>query len=182
MVAGVPSSNSRYAEKFPGAGRSGIQAPTMKGGIKLDPEGKNTWNHSILSDGDAGSKADLTAAYDGTGKFMPVLKMADPRLAQVPLDLDDGYKTTILSIFPTLIVALKICWDTRHLTADLIHNIAVALWICANTVWMIGEFFYGDMTRAYAKIFFYAGMALLAVYYTHSWLKPRQDAVPGGGY
>ena len=86
----------------------------------------------------------------------------------------------LIMIFPTLIVALKICWDTRHLTADLIHNIAVALWICANTVWMIGEFFYGDMTRAYAKIFFYAGMVLLAAYYTRSWLKPRQDATQIG--
>ena len=94
----------------------GIQAPTMKGGIKLDPEGKNTWNHSILSADDAGNKADLAAAYDGTGKFVPDLKMADPRLAQVPLDLDDGYKTTILSIFPTLIVAqVDNTYAVRHL-------------------------------------------------------------------
>jgi hypothetical protein len=36
--------------------------------------------------------------------------------------------------------------------------IAVALWICANTTWMIGEFYYKDMTRGYAKVFFFAGM------------------------
>lgn len=94
----------------------GIQQPTMKGGIKLDKDGKNTWNHSILSDGDAAHRGDLSAAYEGTGKFAPELKMADPSLVQVPLDLADGYKTTILSIFPTLIVAqVDNTYAVRHL-------------------------------------------------------------------
>lgn len=94
----------------------GIQQPTMKGGIKLDKDGKNTWNHSILSEGDAAHRGDLSAAYEGTGKFAPELKMADPSLVQVPLDLADGYKTTILSIFPTLIVAqVDNTYAVRHL-------------------------------------------------------------------
>ena len=86
----------------------------------------------------------------------------------------------LIMIVPTLAVAIKICWDTRHFYADLIHNVAVVLWICANITWMIGEFFYEDMTRAFAKVFFYAGMALLAAYYTHSWFKREPDATPGG--
>jgi anthranilate 1,2-dioxygenase large subunit len=44
-------------------------------------------------------------AYAGTGKFNTDLKMADPTLTKVPLDLNDNYKTTILSMFPTLILA-----------------------------------------------------------------------------
>lgn len=77
----------------------------------------------------------------------------------------------LLMVLPTLLVAIKICWDTRTHSADLIHNIAVALWICANTTWMIGEFFYNDGTRGIAKLFFYAGMALLTFYYAWSWTR-----------
>jgi uncharacterized membrane protein (GlpM family) len=84
----------------------------------------------------------------------------------------------MVMIVPTLAVALKICWDTRRSPADLVHNIAVALWICANTVWMTGEFFYEDGTREYAKIFFYSGMVLLAGYYTHAWFRRNEDAPP----
>jgi anthranilate 1,2-dioxygenase large subunit len=44
------------------------------------------------------------------------MKMADPALVRVPLDLDDGYKTTILSIFPALIVAqVDNTYAVRHL-------------------------------------------------------------------
>ncbi|MCW8174984.1 aromatic ring-hydroxylating oxygenase subunit alpha [Verminephrobacter aporrectodeae] len=94
----------------------GIQTPAMQGGIKMDKEGKNTWNHSILSEQDAKSREGLTAAYADTGKFMPDLELADPSLAQVKLDLDDNYKTTILSMFPTLIVAqVDNTYAIRHL-------------------------------------------------------------------
>ncbi len=94
----------------------GLQQPTMKGGIKLDTELKNTWNHSILSDTDKDNQALVAQAYEGTGKFNPNMKMADPSLINVPLDLGDGYKTTILSIFPTLIVAqVDNTYAIRHL-------------------------------------------------------------------
>lgn len=94
----------------------GIQTPAMQGGIKMDKEGKNTWNHSILSAQDAGSQQGLTDAYADTDKFMPDLQLADPSLAQVGLDLNDNYKTTILSMFPTLIVAqVDNTYAIRHL-------------------------------------------------------------------
>jgi anthranilate 1,2-dioxygenase large subunit len=94
----------------------GIQQPTMKGGIKLDKDAKNTWNHSILSAEDAANQSTLSTAYEGTGKFAPDLSMADPSLVQVPLDLGDGYKTTILSIFPTAILAqVDNTYAVRHL-------------------------------------------------------------------
>jgi len=80
----------------------------------------------------------------------------------------------LLMVVPTLVVSLKICWDTRERLADLVHNIAVSLWICANTTWMIGEFYYQDMTRPFAKIFFFAGMALLGVYYAWVWLRKTE--------
>jgi uncharacterized membrane protein len=77
----------------------------------------------------------------------------------------------LFMVIPTLLVAIKICWDTRSHFADLIHNIAVALWICANTTWMIGEFYYNDGTRGFAKIFFYSGLALLGLYYAGAWTR-----------
>lgn len=93
-----------------------LQQPTMKGGIKLDRDLKNTWNHSILTADDSKNQTAVADAYAGTGKFVPDLRMADPALTQVPLDLGDGYKTTILSIFPTLIVAqVDNTYAIRHL-------------------------------------------------------------------
>ena len=94
----------------------GIQQPTMKGGIKLDKDYKNTWNHSILSDEDKVSGEALEEAYSDTGKYDPNIRLADPAIAQVPLDLDDGYKTTLLSMFPTSILAqVDNTYAIRHL-------------------------------------------------------------------
>lgn len=93
-----------------------LQQPTMRGGIKLDADLKNTWNHSILTEEDSRNQGAVADAYKDTGKFVPDLKMADPAMVQVPLDLGDGYKTTILSIFPTLIVAqVDNTYAIRHL-------------------------------------------------------------------
>lgn len=94
----------------------GLQTPTMRGGIKMDRDLKNTWNHSILTEQDAGNRKLVAEAYAGTGKFNPDLKMADPALTRVPLDLGDNYKTTILSILPALIVAqVDNTYAIRHL-------------------------------------------------------------------
>ena len=68
---------------------------------------------------------------------------------------------------PTMVVALLICWETRKSAPDLIHNLAVCIWISANITWMIGEFFFNDQTRRYAQVLFYSGVTLLGVYYLH---------------
>jgi anthranilate 1,2-dioxygenase large subunit len=94
----------------------GIQQPTMRGGVKFDAEGKNCWNHSLLSDDDQANQAVVREAYAGTDKFNPEIEMADPSVVQVPLDLPDKIRTTILSIFPTLIVAqVDNTYAIRHL-------------------------------------------------------------------
>jgi anthranilate 1,2-dioxygenase large subunit len=93
-----------------------IQQPTMRGGIKLDRDLKNTWNHSIVTAADSKNQAAVADAFKGTGKFVPDLVMADPAMTQVPLDLGDDIKTTIMSIFPTLIVAqVDNTYAIRHL-------------------------------------------------------------------
>jgi anthranilate 1,2-dioxygenase large subunit len=94
----------------------GIQTPAMQGGIKLDKDGKNTWNHSISHADDAAGLRNLKDAYADTGKLNLDLEMHDPSLLEVPLDLGDNYKTTLLSIYPTLIVAqVDNTYAIRHL-------------------------------------------------------------------
>lgn len=91
----------------------GIQTPSMAGGIKLDRDAKNTWNHSILGDDDMVGLAD---AYADTDKLNPELRMNDPSMLNIPLDLQDNYKTTLLSVFPTLVVAqVDNTYAIRHL-------------------------------------------------------------------
>lgn len=81
---------------------------------------------------------------------------------------------------PTFLLSVKIAWDCRRDIGDLIHNLAVVLWITANIVWMIGEFFFDDGTRGIAKFLFFAGIALISVYYT--WCSWKWASVPRGGF
>lgn len=66
---------------------------------------------------------------------------------------------------PTILVAFHITWLHRKDVSELLHNLAVCSWICANVVWMIGEFFYNDTTRSYALIFFITGIVFVSTYY-----------------
>jgi hypothetical protein len=68
-------------------------------------------------------------------------------------------------IMPTIAAAFHITWLGRQNTANLFHNLAVSSWICGNAVWMIGEFFFNDSFRPFARVFFGIGVVFLAVYY-----------------
>ncbi len=81
----------------------------------------------------------------------------------------------MVMIVPTLIVAIHIAWRSRKNVGDLFHNIAVCLWIAANGTWMTGEFFYDDGLRPYAKLFFIAGLIVVAVYYIIHFPKKKQE-------
>lgn len=84
-------------------------------------------------------------------------------------------------IVPTLAIAVVIAWRTRHLMSELAHNLAIVLWISANSYWMISEFFHfddvkvwGDFTGKHlALIPFTLGLLVLAYYYF--WQKPREE-------
>ncbi len=75
----------------------------------------------------------------------------------------------MIMIIPTLTVAILITWQTRKLTAELLHNLAVVLWITANCLWMTGEFYGWDEgtfgTRHLAIIPFSLGLLILVYYY-----------------
>jgi hypothetical protein len=75
----------------------------------------------------------------------------------------------LIMIIPTIGAALLITWQTRHIFSELLHNIAVALWIVANSYWMVTEFFFeDDSLRYYAVIPFVLGTVVIGYYYAAS--------------
>ena len=81
----------------------------------------------------------------------------------------------IAMIFPTLIIAIVIAWRTRQYMSELCHNLAITVWIAANSYWMISEFFHfdaliviGSITYKHlAVIPFVLGILILAFYYLY---------------
>lgn len=79
----------------------------------------------------------------------------------------------IVMVIPTLIIAIVISWRTRQYMSELSHNVAITVWIAANSYWMISEFFhfdamivYGSITYKYLSIIpFGTGILLLGYYY-----------------
>lgn len=83
-------------------------------------------------------------------------------------------------IAPTLAIAVLIAWRTRHLASERAHNLAMVLWIAANSYWMVSEFFHFDevlvrpgVTGKHLSIIpFTLGLLVLAYYYLVQ--KPRE--------
>ncbi|MGN6617039.1 MAG: hypothetical protein ACTHJ5_07665 [Ilyomonas sp.] len=90
----------------------------------------------------------------------------------------------IAMIFPTLIISLVIAWRTRQYMSELCHNVAITVWITANSYWMISEFvgfdeniIFGDVTYKHLTMIpFTIGVVILAYYYLY-W-KPRHANEP----
>ena len=86
----------------------------------------------------------------------------------------------IFMIFPTLSVAFYILWRSRDNRPQFFHNLAVCLWISANSVWMVSEFLGVDkIYKKYAVIIFFIGIALLLFYYLFFFKKDRQKELEG---
>ena len=89
----------------------------------------------------------------------------------------------IAMIFPTLIIAIIIAFRTREYMSEICHNLAIIVWITANSYWMVSEFLefdsilvYGDYTYKHlALIPFVTGIVILGYYYI--WWKPRHKNV-----
>ncbi len=83
----------------------------------------------------------------------------------------------IAMFLPTLIISIIIAWRTRHIKAELAHNLAITFWITANGYWMISEFWHfdeipvwGDFSgRHLALIPFVTGAIILANYYLRNY-------------
>ena len=70
----------------------------------------------------------------------------------------------VVMIAPTLGMAIYLLWRSRRSKPEFFHNIAIVLWIMANSIWMIGEFNEQDW-RQYAVVLFGAGLGVLVLYY-----------------
>lgn len=78
-------------------------------------------------------------------------------------------------LVPTLFVAIWITLQTRHLKAELYHNLAITFWICANGFWMIVEFFgYDEQLRIFTAIPFGIGLFFILTYYLFIFPKERK--------
>ncbi len=85
----------------------------------------------------------------------------------------------IAMIIPTLIISIVIAWRTRQYMSELCHNLAITVWISANSYWMVSEFLgfdtkilYGQFTfKHLAMVPFFLGISILTFYYLY-W-KPR---------
>ena len=89
----------------------------------------------------------------------------------------------ILMVIPTLFIAILICWRNRSIMSELSHNLAIVLWISANSYWMISEFLHFDTIiisgaityKHIAIIPFVFGILVLGWYYL--WYVPRNKRV-----
>lgn len=87
----------------------------------------------------------------------------------------------IVMIFPTLAIAIVIAYRTREFMSEVCHNLAIVVWIAANSYWMISEFLhfdtnvlFGEYTYKHLAIIpFLTGIILLAYYYL--WWNPRNS-------
>lgn len=79
----------------------------------------------------------------------------------------------IAMIFPTLFISIVIAWRTKNIMSEVCHNLAITVWISANSYWMISEFFkfdsvpmFGDYTYKHLAIIpFMLGILFLSFYY-----------------
>ena len=82
----------------------------------------------------------------------------------------------MLMIVPTILVAFYITWISRKVLSELLHNLAISCWICANATWMTGEFFFNDGLRKYALVFFVVGISIIFFYYLFLFKSDREHA------
>jgi hypothetical protein len=71
----------------------------------------------------------------------------------------------LLMIVPTTGIAVWMTVKFRENWFEFAHNFAVTCWIVANSIWMIGEFYFEDGIRPLARGFFVAGLIMLCIYY-----------------
>lgn len=80
-------------------------------------------------------------------------------------------------ILPTISVSLYFTWKNSSIPAEFFHNIAITIWIIANSTWMISEFFgFDDFIKPYIWILFVLGLGFLFYYYlTYEILKLKKS-------
>ena len=86
----------------------------------------------------------------------------------------DIHLAGMIMIIPTISLAIYITWKTRSHIEDMLINLAVTFWITANSIWMMGEFFYNDGMRPYSIAFFILGLISVGAAYARAYMVPSQ--------
>ncbi|HJV19208.1 MAG TPA: hypothetical protein VJ552_04955 [Sediminibacterium sp.] len=79
----------------------------------------------------------------------------------------------MVMIIPTLIISVVIAYRTRQYMSELSHNLAITVWISANSYWMVSEFLHfdnniitGEITFKHLSLIpFITGILILGFYY-----------------
>jgi hypothetical protein len=71
----------------------------------------------------------------------------------------------LLAAVPTLLLSMKVTWDSRKSMKDAFHNASACAWACANVTWMVRSLFFHDYSHVHAKVFFWLGAVVLSTYY-----------------
>ena len=93
----------------------------------------------------------------------------------------------IVMIVPTLVISMLIAWRTKHIVAELCHNLAITIWISANSYWMLSEFtgidtkpLFGSYTFKHLAIIpFVIGIIILGYYYLYYQFSNKKQTVSG---
>jgi hypothetical protein len=68
-----------------------------------------------------------------------------------------------IMVIPTMLLCIWIISKTRH-TLDVYINTAILFWICANSYWMLTEFFGDIHYKFYASVPFGLGFLFALIY------------------
>jgi len=69
-------------------------------------------------------------------------------------------------VVPTILVAFIITWVQRKKTSTLVHNLAISIWISANSLWMVAEFYHLEpILKPWSSVGFASGILLLVSFY-----------------
>ncbi len=66
-------------------------------------------------------------------------------------------------VFPAISMAMYIAWKCRTDWQHFFPNMAVLFWICANSIWMMFDFYQWN-SKPLAFVFFIAGFCMIAIY------------------
>lgn len=75
-----------------------------------------------------------------------------------------------IMILPTLAMAFYVIYLSKNNFNLVIVNLAIVFWICANSAWMISDF-YNNISRSVSLIFFIAGIVTMLVYVWNTFIK-----------
>ena len=75
-----------------------------------------------------------------------------------------------IMILPTLSMAFYVLYLSKNNFNLIIVNLAIIFWICANSAWMVSDF-YNNIPKSISLIFFIGGILTMLVYVWNTFIK-----------